>query len=206
LNNVKKWLKTVSQLVAVGALFAAGVVYTVQAGQLPPQLHVTGFTPPPAAVIRAPSVSVIALRVAAVLKHYTNDSGTANRIAGAIVDEGARRKLDPALLVGVLLTENEALDTMARSTVGARGLMQVMPEHRGKWGCPSSNLFGIEANICYGASILQDVMRTAPSTRVALLRYNGCVTGSNTPGCHSYPDRVLRLANRTTAQILAFAE
>jgi soluble lytic murein transglycosylase-like protein len=157
-------------------------------------------------IIHAPSASAAALRVAAVLKRYTKDARTADRIAGAIVDEGSRRKLDPALLVGVLLTEDETLDTMARSTVGARGLMQVMPEHSGKWGCASSNLFGIESNICHGASILQDVMRTAPSTRVALLRYNGCIDGTNTPSCHSYPDRVLRVANRTTAQMLSFAE
>jgi hypothetical protein len=82
----------------------------------------------------------------------------------------------------------------------------VMPEHSGKWGCASSNLFGIESNICHGASILQDVMRTAPSTRVALLRYNGCINGTNTPGCHSYPDKVLHVANRTTAQMLASVE
>jgi len=82
--------------------------------------------------------------------------------------------------------------------------MQVMPLHKGKWGC-GSNLFSVESNICHGASILQDVMRTAPSTRVALLRYNGCVRGSNTPNCHTYPDKVMRAANRATAQMLAMA-
>lgn len=122
------------------------------------------------------------------------------------MDEGKRRNLDPALLVGVLLTEDATLDTMARSQVGARGLMQVMPEHSGKWGCGSSNLFDIQSNICHGASILQDIMHKAPSVRVALLRYNGCVHGSNTPGCHSYPDKVMRAANRTTAEMLAYAQ
>jgi soluble lytic murein transglycosylase-like protein len=193
------------RIFAAGALFTAGVVYTVQNGQLPFQRHGVDV-PFPAAVIHAPSVSAEALRVAAILKQYTSNAQTANRIAGAIVDEGARRKLDPALLVGVLLIEDETLDTMARSTAGARGLMQVMPEHSGKWGCASSNLFGIESNICHGASILQDVMRTAPNTHVALLRYNGCVHGQNTPSCHTYPERVMRIANRATAQMLSFAE
>ena len=34
-------------------------------------------------------------------------------------------------------------------------------------------------------------MRSAPNTRVALLQYNGCVRGRNTPNCHLYDDKVL---------------
>lgn len=206
LSGVGEWKRRVAPLaqgVAAAVLFAAGVIYTV--AQVHPVFRQPGITLP-ATVIRAPNFSAEASRVAAILKQYTKDSTTANRIAGVIIDEGKRRHLDPALLVGVLLTEDNTLDTMARSAVGARGLMQIMPEHSGKWGCHSSNLFDVESNICYGASILQDVMRNAPSTRVALLRYNGCRRGTNTPDCHAYPDRVLRVANRTTAQMLAFTE
>jgi soluble lytic murein transglycosylase-like protein len=203
--QVRHGMRSVVHVMATGALLAAGVAFTIQ--QEHPRFRQPGAVAKlPVAIIDAPSISGEALRVAAVLRRYTSDSHTANRIAGAIVDEGARRHLDPALLIGVLLTEDETLDTMARSTVGARGLMQVMPEHSGKWGCSSSNLFGVESNICHGASILQDVMRTASSTRVALLRYNGCVHGRNTSGCHSYPDKVMRVANRATAQMLAFAD
>ena len=36
----------------------------------------------------------------------------------------------------------------------------------------------------------------------ALLRYNGCVTGSNTPNCHTYPSRVLAYARHASAQWL----
>jgi soluble lytic murein transglycosylase-like protein len=158
------------------------------------------------ALIEAPSFSKEAFSISEVLQGYTSDQKAADRIAGAIVDEGNRRNLDPALLVGVLLTEDATLDTTARSFVGARGLMQVMPGHAGKWGCSSSNLFSIESNICHGASILQDNVRNSSSMRAALLKYNGCVHGSNTPGCHSYPDKVIRAANRTTAQMLALAE
>ncbi len=198
-------LKAAGHFVAAAVLLAAGVVFTVQ------QQH-PAFQQPAAglklagALIEAPSLSKEATRIAAVLKRYTKDQTAADRIAGAIVDEGNRRNLDPALLVGVLLTEDATLDTTARSNVGARGLMQVMPAHAGKWGCGSANLFSIEANICHGASILQDNMRNSPNTRVALLKYNGCVHGSNTPNCHSYPDKVLRAANRTTAEMLAAAE
>jgi soluble lytic murein transglycosylase-like protein len=198
-------VKSVSHFIAAGALLAAGVVFTAQ--QTPTTLRkpAAGLQMP-GAIIEAPSFSREAFRLSEVLQHYTTDQATADRIAGAIVDEGSRRNLDPALLVGVLLTEDVTLDTTARSFVGARGLMQVMPDHAGKWGCSSSNLFSIESNICHGASILQDNVRNSPNMRTALLRYNGCVHGSNTPGCHSYPDKVMRAANRTTAQMLALAE
>ena len=207
-RSIVRWIgtvKSVSHFIAAGALLVAGVVFTAQ---LPPPtlrqpaagIQMAG------AIIEAPSFSREAFRLSAVLQHYTSDQATADRIAGAIVDEGTRRNLDPALLAGVLLTEDVTLDTTARSFVGARGLMQVMPDHAGKWGCSSSNLFSIESNICHGASILQDNVRNSPNMRTALLRYNGCVHGSNTPGCHSYPDKVMRAANRTTAQMLALAE
>ncbi|HXC24280.1 MAG TPA: transglycosylase SLT domain-containing protein [Gemmatimonadaceae bacterium] len=193
----------IGRMAAWALVFVGSVIYTVE--QAHPRFDQPGVVLP-AMVIRAPLFSLEASRVAAVLKQHTKDTTTADRIAGMIVEQGKRHNIDPALLVGVLLTENETLDTMARSMVGARGLMQVMPEHSGKWGCGSSNLFAVESNICHGASILQDVMRTAPNVRVALLRYNGCVRGSNTPDCHAYPGRVLRLANHTTDQMLAFAE
>jgi soluble lytic murein transglycosylase-like protein len=203
-----QWLRTVrsvSHFIAAGALLAAGVIFT--AHQPTPVLRqpAAGITLA-GAIIEAPSFSREAARIATVLGRYTSDQRAADRIAGAIVDESNRRNLDPALLVGVLLTEDATLDTTARSFVGARGLMQVMPGHAGKWGCGSSNLFSIEVNICHGASILQDNVRNSSSMRTALLKYNGCVRGSNTPNCHSYPDKVMRAANRTTAQMLALAE
>jgi soluble lytic murein transglycosylase-like protein len=197
-------VRSVSHFIAAGALLAAGVIFT--AHQPTPVLRqpAAGITLA-GAIIEAPSFSREAARIATVLGRYTSDQRAADRIAGAIVDESNRRNLDPALLVGVLLTEDATLDTTARSFVGARGLMQVMPGHAGKWGCGSSNLFSIEVNICHGASILQDNVRNSSSMRTALLKYNGCVRGSNTPNCHSYPDKVMRAANRTTAQMLAVA-
>lgn len=198
-------LKSVSHFIAAGALLMAGVVFTAKQ-QVPPLRQPAAGLQMPGAIIEAPSFSREAFRISEVLRQYTSDRTAADRIAGAIVDEGSRRNIDPALLVGVLLTEDATLDTTARSFVGARGLMQVMPGHAGKWGCGSSNLFSIEVNICHGASILADNVRNSPNMRTALLRYNGCVHGSNTPGCHSYPDRVMRAANRTTAQMLALAE
>lgn len=197
-------LRSAGHFVAATALLGAGVVFTMQ--QQHPQFRqpAAGFELP-AAVVEAPSLAREADGIAAVLRKYTSDDNAANRIAGAIVDEGNRQKIDPALLVGVLLTEDATLDTTARSSVGARGLMQVMPAHAGKWGCGSKNLLSIESNICHGASILADNIRNSSNVRTALLKYNGCVHGSNTPNCHTYPDKVLRAANRTAAQMMALA-
>ena len=93
------------------------------------------------------------------------------------------------------------LNPRARSSVGARGLMQVMPFHAGSWGCGSSDLLDVETNICHGVKVLKQAIKDAPNMRKALLRYNGCVRGRNTPNCHTYDDKVLRHASRAAAQM-----
>ncbi len=141
--------------------------------------------------------------VAGILRKYSSDESRVDRIAAAIVKEGRRRHVESSLLVGVLLTENPWLDPRAKSPVGAMGLMQVMPFHAGKWGCTSGDLFDIEANICHGVAILADNLSQSRSLPQALLSYNGCVRGTNTPGCHSYPSVVYAHARRTVADIPA---
>ena len=143
-------------------------------------------------------------RIASVLGKYTPDRDRANRIAAALVKEGRRRNIGTSLLLGVLLTENPDLDPRATSPVGARGLMQVMPFHAGKWGCGSTDLFDIESNICHGVAVLADNLKDAKSLPTALLGYNGCVRGTNTPDCHRYPRIVYRLARKDPAAKTAF--
>jgi hypothetical protein len=135
-------------------------------------------------------------RIARVLARYSSDQTRVNRIAAAVVREGHRRNIGSALLVGVLLTENPMLNPTARSSVGAIGLMQVMPFHAGKWGCGSGNLFDIETNICHGVAILADNLKGARTLPTALLGYNGCVHGTNTPDCWRYAATVYRLARK----------
>jgi hypothetical protein len=135
--------------------------------------------------------------VAAMLKARTSDANLIDRITTALMREGKRSNIEAPLLVGVLLTENPDLEPRATSAVGARGLMQVMPFHAGHWGCPSSDLFDIESNICHGVRILADNLRHSRDLRAALLRYNGCVRGTNTPDCRLYAARVYRLTRRS---------
>ncbi len=141
--------------------------------------------------------------VSRVLRQYRDDPALTDRIAAAVVREAKATDLEPRLLLGVLLVENPWLDPSARSFVGAVGLMQVMPVHAGGWQC-GSNLESIDTNICLGARVFaQNLDRTGGDIRAALLRYNGCVTGSNTPDCRKYPSRVLARAG--SPAVLAWA-
>ena len=132
--------------------------------------------------------------VAALLSARTKDRKLLNRIAAAIVKEGRKRNVGSSLLVGVILTENPWLDPRATSSVGARGLMQVMPFHAGRWGCGSRDLFDVESNICHGVAVLADNLYRSRTLPQALLGYNGCVRGTNTPDCWKYPRIVYRRA------------
>jgi soluble lytic murein transglycosylase-like protein len=134
--------------------------------------------------------------VASVLARYSKDTARTNRIAAALVKEGRRRNIGSSLLVGVLLTENPWLDPRATSFVGARGLMQVMPFHAGKWNCGSRDLFDIESNICHGVAVLADNLGRSKTLPQALLGYNGCVRGTNTPDCRKYPRKVYGQARK----------
>ena len=140
-------------------------------------------------------------KIAAILRERTSDIERANRVAAALVREGRRANIGATLLVGVLLTENPDLEPRAMSSVGARGLMQVMPFHAGNWGCSSSDRFDIDANICHGVQILADNLKHSRNLPTALQRYNGCVRGTNTPDCYRYSGKVYRSARRTAVGI-----
>lgn len=136
------------------------------------------------------------------LSRYSDDSALVHRIALALVREGYRSGVDPRLLLSVLLVEDPELKITAVSSEGAVGLMQVMPEHAGGWGCPSSDLTDPDVNICHGARILAHYLQvTGGDLDSALLRYNGCVRGSNTPDCHLYPVKVYRRASETMFRV-----
>ena len=129
------------------------------------------------------------------------DSARADSIAHFAVREAYRRGISPALIFGVMLTENSRFISNATSNVGAVGLMQVYPK---VWLTKEmTKLFGRDlatdsTNVKYGVFILNQYFK--PKDRkgqvrerdwaTALLRYNGCVRGTNTPRCHTYPSKV----------------
>jgi Predicted membrane protein len=100
-----------------------------------------------------------------------------------------------------MLTENSRFVSNAKSNVGAVGLMQVYPKI---WLTKEmTKLFGRDlstdsTNVKYGVFILNQYFRPKDKKgqvqdrdwATALLRYNGCVNGTNTPRCHTYPSKV----------------
>jgi len=136
-----------------------------------------------------------------VLRSYRDDERFARRVAVALVREGKGAGVQPQLLLAVLLVENPWLNPGARSSVGAQGLMQVMPLHRGKWRPCAPRLDDIESNVCHGARIFASYLREEDgNVERALLRYNGCVNGTNTPNCHQYANHVFARAGRASVQ------
>ncbi|MEZ0332918.1 MAG: transglycosylase SLT domain-containing protein [Gemmatimonadales bacterium] len=137
---------------------------------------------------------------------FNSDPVLVRRVARAVMREAERQKVAPSLIAAVLITENTTLKPTATSSVGALGLMQVMPMHAGQLGCPSANLADVDSNICHGTRILALNLGRTKTSSAALLRYNGCVRGANTPDCHRYPGKVLARAGRLRQEILAAAE
>jgi hypothetical protein len=142
----------------------------------------------------------------------------AESLAAYAVTEAYARRVPPALVFGVLMTENDDLSSSSVSSMGALGLMQIDPE---AWLLTLGRRFGTDlrddhTNLRYGVFILSHYIHGAPdeltaeqTLRRGLLRYNGCVTGTNTPGCSRYPEvvreRIERLA-RSQCAGLAFEQ
>ncbi len=132
-----------------------------------------------------------------MLETIHSDHAWVRRVAMALVKEGHAAGVDPRVLASVLLVENPMLDPGIRSSQGAIGLMQVMPFHAGRWDCVSNDLTDPDANLCHGARIFKDDLeRSGGDIDKALLAYNGCVRGINTPDCNLYPSHVYSNAGR----------
>ncbi|HET6577573.1 MAG TPA: transglycosylase SLT domain-containing protein [Gemmatimonadales bacterium] len=151
----------------------------------------------PAAAVRPP--------LERYLGRYSDDRLLVRRISRAVLRESRRQQVPPSLITAVLLTENTTLRPEAESSVGAQGLMQVMPFHAGARLCNSDDLVDVDSNICHGTLILARNLRATSTSAAALLRYNGCVRGTNTPDCRRYPGRVLARASRVRRELLAGA-
>jgi soluble lytic murein transglycosylase-like protein len=134
---------------------------------------------------------------------FSKDTALVRRVARAVVRQAHEEQVAASLVAAVLVTENTTLKPWAESHVGAVGLMQVMPMHAGQLGCDSADLVDVESNICHGTRILARNLRRSGSSSVALLRYNGCVRGTNTPDCHRYPGKVLARAGQVRQEMLA---
>ena len=137
------------------------------------------------------------------------DPRRADTVSYYAVREAYLRGIPPAVVFGVMLTENSRFVSNALSNVGAVGLMQVYPKVwlkalQEKFG---SDLASDSTNLKYGVYILSTYIKTnkgvAPAATVnkGLLRYNGCVRGTNTPHCHNYPSKVATYVKKQGSSI-----
>jgi soluble lytic murein transglycosylase-like protein len=126
------------------------------------------------------------------------DQARADSLSYYAVREAYLDGVPPAVVFGVMLTENSLFVSNALSNVGAVGLMQVYPKIwlkalATKFG---TNLAADSTNLKYGIYILSHYIKsdsgkvTSKAATTGLLHYNGCVKGTNTPNCHGYPGKV----------------
>ena len=98
--------------------------------------------------------------------------------------EARRSGLEPELVLALINVESN-FDHFAISSVGARGLMQIMPFWLEEIGRPDDNLFDISTNLRFGCTILISISSAkrvtcaapSPATMAALAR-TGIHSGS----------------------------
>jgi len=119
------------------------------------------------------------------LARFVDDQEERLEILNRVYMEAHWQQLDPDLILAVMHVES-AFDRFAISSVGAQGLMQVMPFWRLEIGRPQDILTEINTNIRYGTAILAHYLEVAEGDLVdALARYNG------SRGRLNYPERVV---------------
>jgi len=114
---------------------------------------------------------------------WVPDQAEAETIADRVYVNSQRFDLSPELVLGVIAVESR-FDHFAISSVGAVGLMQVMPFWKKELGNRSDNLLKIETNVRYGCAILRHYIDRYKKLDRALGAYNGSL------GRMKYPNLV----------------
>jgi len=127
-----------------------------------------------------------------LIKRWVPDPDEAETIARWVYLYSVRFELSPELVLGLISVESN-FDHFAVSSVGARGLMQVMPFWKKELGSPDDNLFEIETNIRYGCAIVRHYIKRYKKIDRALAAYNGSL------GRSKYPNKVFTQMRRFKA-------
>lgn len=95
------------------------------------------------------------------------------RLLRKIHSAARQTDLQPELVLAVIEVESH-FNRYAVSSVGAQGIMQVMPFWKNEIGRPEDNLIDLDTNLRYGCTILKHYMeRSEGRLAEALARYNG---------------------------------
>ena len=123
--------------------------------------------------------------MSARLARFVPDPQARRRLLTNIQYETVRAGLDTQMILGLIEVES-AFRQYAISSVGARGLMQVMPFWQRYIGKSNHNLFDIRTNLRYGCTILRHYRNVEKGDVVrALARFNGSL------GSNKYPNAVI---------------
>lgn len=124
------------------------------------------------------------------MERYVANPDERLHILRLVHQESFRFNLKPEMVLAVMHVES-LFDRYAISSVGAQGLMQVMPFWREEIGKSSDNLTDIATNIRYGCAILSAYLQREKGDMIrALARYNGSL------GKTWYPERVFNAWER----------
>lgn len=107
------------------------------------------------------------------LERYVKDPERRLSLLREVHREARRADLQPELVLAVIEVESH-FNRYAVSSVGAQGIMQVMPFWKNEIGRPEDNLIDLETNLRYGCTILKHyIERSEGRLAEALARYNG---------------------------------
>jgi len=125
------------------------------------------------------------------LENYIPDPDKRISLLKTIHYEAKRAKLPPELVLAVIHVES-LFNRWAISSVGAQGLMQVMPFWLKEIGHANDSLFDVKTNLRLGCTILRHYLdKEKGNLTRALARYNGSL------GRSKYSNKVLtQLQNR----------
>ena len=123
--------------------------------------------------------------------------GAVEQLVGASFETAGSYRLDPYLLLAVISIES-GFNPLAESTVGALGLMQIMPNvHAEKLKSFGGARQALDpwVNMQVGAQILREYLDRFGSESAALRAYVGVAADQPT----DYPDRVMGIRDRLLA-------
>jgi soluble lytic murein transglycosylase len=195
------------------AVLAIGLL-SCQLAQEPASLPDVAAAPPAAALELAPqrvgeaSPPLDAVEARLTASAYSLSAQELRRVAEAIRVEAARFELAPDLVLAVIEVESQ-FDAFAVSSVGAMGLMQILPttgealarRYQQPWDGPRT-LFDPVANVRLGIAYLAEMRERFGQWPTALAAYNwgpgaiGRRLSAGDPIPAGYADRVLSTRKR----------
>lgn len=143
-----------------------------------------------------------------IAKRYRVAQAATEQIVLHAFESGSQFRIDPYLVLAIIAVESR-FNPVAESSVGAKGLMQVMPNvHQEKFLA----LGGLDlaltpwANIQVGTAIVREYLDRFRTLESALLAY----VGVGADGVSAYPEKVFRERERLLAisqgRVLAMAD